>query len=93
MTTIAEEMTKRGYTYCDWNVSSGDAGGATTKQEIVNNVINGCAKRKNSIVLQHDINKKSVEAVEEIIQWGLANGYTFKAMDENSPIVQQKPQN
>lgn len=93
MTQISQEMTARGYTYCDWNVSSGDAGGATTEQEIINNVINGCAKKRNSIVLQHDMNKLSVQAVDDIIQWGLNNGYTFKAMDEDSPIVQQKPNN
>ena len=93
MTEIALEMTSRGYTYCDWNVSSGDAGGATTEQAIYNNVINGCAKKKNSIVLQHDINKKSVNAVDDIIQWGINNGYVFKAMTPDSPIVQQAPQN
>ena len=93
MTQISQEMTARGYTYCDWNVSSGDAGGATTEQQIINNVINGCANKKTSIVLQHDMNKLSVNAVEDIIQWGLANGYTFKAMSPGSPIVQQKPQN
>lgn len=93
MTQIVQEMTARGYSYCDWNVSSGDAGGNTTEQQIINNVINGCANKRNSIVLQHDMNQRSVNAVEEIIQWGLANGYTFKAMDESTPLIQQKPQN
>ncbi len=93
MTQIAQEMASRGYTYCDWNVSSGDAGGATTEQQIINNVINGCSGKKNCIVLQHDINKKSVNAVDDIIQWGINNGYVFKAMTPDSPVVQQKPQN
>jgi hypothetical protein len=39
-----------------------------------------------SIVLQHDIKKFSVDAVESILKWGVENGYTFKALDENSPI-------
>lgn len=93
MTQIVQEMTARGYSYCDWNVSSGDAGGATSEQQIINNVINGCANKRRSIVLQHDMNKLSVNAVEDIIQWGLANGYTFQAMDEGTSLVQQRPQN
>lgn len=93
MSTIVNEMNARGYSYCDWNVSSGDAGGATTSQAIYNNVVNGCSRRSSSIVLQHDMNKKSVDAVEDIIRWGLANGYTFKAMDKNTPLVHQNAQN
>ena len=30
-----------------------------------------------SVVLQHDIKNFSVDAVEQIIQWGLSEGYTF----------------
>ena len=52
-----------------------------------------CSKRKTCIVLQHDINKKSVNAVDDIIQWGINNGYVFKAMTKDSPITQQTPQN
>lgn len=93
MTTLAQELTNRGYQYCDWNVSSGDAGGVTTEQGVFNNVINGCSGKNTSIVLQHDIKKFSVNAVDNIIEWGLANGYTFKAMDENTPMVHYKPNN
>lgn len=93
MSALAQELPAKGYSYCDWNVSSGDAGGATTEQAVINNVINGCAKRSTSIVLQHDIKSFSVNAVDNIIEWGLANGYTFKAMDESSPLVQYKPNN
>ena len=93
MTTLAHEILMRGYVYCDWNVSSGDTGGASTEQAVINNVINGCASKGTSIVLQHDIRKFSVEAVDDIIEWGIANGYTFKAMDQNAPVVQFKPNN
>jgi len=37
------------------------------------------------VVLQHDIQKFSVEAVEKIIIWGLQNGYSFQALTPNSP--------
>lgn len=93
MSALIDELPARGYEYCDWNVSSGDAGGTTTEQGVINNVINGCAKRKTSIVLQHDIKSYSVNAVDDIIEWGLANGYTFKAMDKDTPMVHFKPNN
>ena len=93
MTALAQAMTANGYVYCDWNVSSGDAGGVSTEQGVINNVINGCASKGTAIVLQHDIRNYSVEAVDDIIEWGIANGYTFKAMDRTSPIIQFRPNN
>jgi len=86
MSRLAVEVTQKGYRYFDWNVDSKDAGGATTTSEVVNNVISGISNRGVSIVLQHDIKLFSVNAVEQIIKWGLANGYTFKALDESSPV-------
>ncbi len=86
MSRLAVSVTNNGYRYFDWNVDSNDAGGATTTEQVVNNVINGISKRSVSVVLQHDIKKFSVNAVEQIITWGLNNGYTFKALDETSPV-------
>jgi hypothetical protein len=48
-------------------------------------VINGCSSRTISIVLQHDIKAYSVNAVEDIIKWGLANGYQFLPLALDSP--------
>ena len=93
MTTLAHEMLNRGYVYCDWNVSSGDAGSNPTEQSVINNVINGIAGKKVAIVLQHDLKGCSVNAVDDIIEWGINNGYVFKAMDRNTPFIQFKPQN
>ena len=87
MTRLSNTMAYRGFLYSDWNVDSADAGGANTKEKVAANVIEGIKNRKRSIVLQHDIKKCSVEAVEEIIVWGLANGYTFLPMTENTPMV------
>lgn len=93
MTKLSQSLAYHGYLYCDWNVSSGDAGGATTAKQVANNVISGIQKRSVSIVLQHDIKKYSVEAVDEIIAWGLANGYTFLPMTDKTPMVHFAPQN
>ena len=73
--------------YCDWNVSSGDANGNIGKAAVVKNVIDGISKHNVSVVLQHDIHSFSVDAVEEIIVWGLANGYTFLPLEPTSPMV------
>ncbi len=85
MTRLTKAVEDRGYQYFDWNVDSNDAGGAKTAEEVYQNVIKGCSGRKSSIVLQHDIHGFSVDAVERIIQWGLANGYKFSALSPNSP--------
>jgi peptidoglycan/xylan/chitin deacetylase (PgdA/CDA1 family) len=90
MTRLSEEVTKRGYVYFDWNVDSLDASGATTAEEVFENVKIGVEEKEISVVLQHDIKDFSVEAVEMIIQWGLENGYTFRALDESSPTCQHK---
>ncbi len=87
MTTLTKAVEERGYTYFDWNVSSGDAGGADTADEVYNNVISGIKGKKASVVLQHDIHGFSVDAVERIIQWGLANGYTFAPLSSTSPTA------
>ena len=74
-----------GYTYYDWNVSSGDAGETTQTDTVAQNIIDGCSVRRVSIVLQHDIKDFSINAVETVLKWGLANGYTFLALDRTSP--------
>ena len=38
-----------------------------------------------ALVLQHDIHAYSVDAVEEIIRWGVENGYEFKPLEMDSP--------
>lgn len=88
MSTLANEANAKGYTYFDWNVSSGDAGETTNTDTVYSNVISGIQANSNagkpSVVLQHDIKGFSVDAVERILQWGLENGYSFKALSSGS---------
>ena len=84
MTDITSELTSRGYTYFDWNVSSGDAGETTSTDKVINNVVRSMNSGKTLVVLQHDVKKFSVDAVETIIKEGLARGYTFKALNSDS---------
>ncbi len=86
MTRLTKELQNRGFQYFDWNVDSNDAGGAKTAEDVFRNVTKGVATRTYSVVLQHDTQDFSVDAVERIIAWGLCNGYTFKALDMDSPL-------
>ena len=46
----------------------------------------GIKSNNVSVVLQHDIKNFSVDAVEQIIQWGLSEGYTFLPMTSTTPM-------
>ena len=89
MTQLTKEVTARGYKYFDWNVSSGDAGGAKTSQDVYNNVVNGLSKNRANVVLMHDFsgNTKTLNALADIIDYGLKNGYTFSNITESTPMV------
>ena len=84
MTYLTEAVQDAGFQSFDWNVDSNDAGGAKSADEVFNNVTDGISKHKTSVVLQHDIHPFSVKAVERIIQWGKAHGYTFLPLQPDS---------
>ena len=86
---LVKDLTNMGYQYFDWNVSSEDTGSSKTADAVYNAVIAGVKKHDISCVLQHDIKSHSVDAVERIIEWGLANGYTFLPLDATSPVFHQ----
>ena len=88
MSELTKEVIDKGYRYYDWNVSSGDAGGAKNSDAVYKNVINGLKENRDNIVLMHDFsNSKSVGALEAIIDYGLANGYRFDKIDMTTPMV------
>ena len=93
MSAITRSIGANGYLYCDWNVDSNDAGGSTTREEVAANILAGIQKRETPIVLQHDTLLYSIEAVEDVLIWGLQNGYTFLAMDESTPMTHHKLNN
>ena len=70
-----------------------DAGGASTPEEVYHNVIEGCRTRTSSIVLMHDIHTYTIDAIEDIIIWGQANGYTFEAMTTDTPAIHHTVKN
>jgi peptidoglycan/xylan/chitin deacetylase (PgdA/CDA1 family) len=93
MTRLSKLLGEMGFQYFDWNVNSGDAGQTTKTEEVVQFAIEGISHYDVAIVLQHDIKEYSVEAVEEIILWGLENGYRFLPLDPTSPNAHHKIRN
>jgi peptidoglycan/xylan/chitin deacetylase (PgdA/CDA1 family) len=93
MTRLTKTLNEMGFQYFDWNVNSGDAGLTKKKDRVVEYVIEGVREYQVSVVLQHDIKKYSVEAVEEIILWALENGYEFLPLEPNSPNAHHRVRN
>ena len=85
MTVLSQAVQDAGFQYFDWNVDSDDAGNARKSETVFDNVVEGIRQTGISLVLQHDIHPYSVEAVEEIILWGLERGYTFAPLTQTSP--------
>lgn len=84
MSILSNAVQDAGFRFFDWNVDSNDAGGALKTSTVVNNVKAGAEANRISVVLQHDIHPYSVYAVEDIIVWGLENGYKFLPLTDNS---------
>ncbi len=89
LTSLVENQ---GYQYFDWDLDSRDTANAQTPGAVYRTVTAGLRKRKTTVLLQHDIKKHSVDAVEAIIVWGLRKGYTFLPLCEDSPVVHLEPE-
>ena len=89
MTTLAYEMVSRGYTYFDWNVDSDDAGNAKSSSDVYRNVTSYLSKDQANVVLMHDYaeNTKTINALPDIIDYGLENGYTFEVITPDTQMV------
>ena len=95
MTKLCKEVVDRGYKYFGWNVDSEDAGGAKSADDVYNNVTKRIKLSRSNVVLMHDFsgNNKTINALERIIDYGINNGYTFKAITESTPMVTHTPNN
>lgn len=93
MSSLTRQAGQKGYTYYDWNVDSDDAGSTKTSDGVYNNITNGVARNKQSIVLCHDVKSYTVGAMDKTIKWCLQNGYTFRTLEPNGYTVHQKVAN
>ena len=63
MSTLTEAVQDCGFQYFDWNVDSNDTVDVTNSMTVSNTVIENVTKQRVSMVLQHDTNGFSVDAV------------------------------
>lgn len=89
MTDLTQRVVNEGFKYFDWNVDSNDAGNAKTSEDVYNNVISGIKENRRNVVLMHDFtkNEKTVNALSSIIDYGLENGYVFRKITDETPMV------
>ena len=95
MTKLTQKVVEEGYRYFDWNVSSEDAGGASTSQAVYKNVTEHLSHKRSNVVLMHDFsnNKKTINALRDIIHYGKNNGYNFEKITESTPMVTHRVNN
>ena len=96
MKKLSKKITKKGFTYFDWNVDSGDASGNNVSKKIIaNNVIKDLSKKRTNVVLMHDSGAKTTtaKALQKIIDYGNNNGYVFERITEKTSKIQHKPNN
>lgn len=95
MSVLTNEVLARGYHYFDWNVDCGDAGGAKNSGDVYRNVVNYLNHNQTNVVLMHDFqnNYKTLNALRDIIDYGIENGYTFASLDMNTPLVRHRVNN
>lgn len=93
MDKIITRVNQEGYKYFDWNVDSMDASATRqSKEVIVESVLKGASGKESAIILMHDAPAKSttVDALPEIVEGLRKQGFIFKAMTEETPLVQFK---
>ena len=87
---IIAEMARRGFTYYDWNASSGDAASKATANTVLSNTVQSSEGKDRIILLMHDSIGKSytVAALPGIIEYYRAKGYKFdRVTNDVTPIA------
>jgi len=80
---LSAEMLRRGYTYYDWDVSSGSSTNTATASSIYSNVMRGISGKKQATVLMHDAGTAAtVTTLPEIISSLKASGYKFEVLSK-----------
>ena len=73
-------LNKNEISYIDWNVLTGDAEGANTKEKILKNVEKHTKDKGGIVVLMHDSSSKilTYETLKDVINYLRQQGYTFE---------------
>lgn len=72
-------LNKNNISYIDWNVLTGDAQGANTKESILKNIKKYTKNKGNIVVLMHDSSSKilTYETLVDVINYLKGEGYVF----------------
>lgn len=87
---VIAEMTRRGFTYYDWNASSGDAAPRATANSVYNDTVQSSEGKIRIILLMHDsVGKKpTVAALPGIIEYYKAKGFKFECITNDvAPVA------
>ncbi len=87
MTRLVKTVGGRGYSYFDWNISSGDAENPTPSYTYIRNrVLTSAAEKNSACVLMHDSADKAstVQALPEIIEGMLRMGYSIEPLKSDT---------
>ena len=90
MSQLVEMVPAAGFQYMDWNITSIDANGNNLDSEgIYNSIIEGLNPAKPNVVLMHDTNQKQTTAdqLQALIDYGKENGYSFEAIQKDTPQI------
>lgn len=94
MKTLVVEVERRGYTYFDWNVDSGDAlDNNVPADKLLEKIKASCDGRKSVNILLHDTGKSkqtTVEALPRIIEYLQSEGYTILPITEGTKPVHHR---
>ena len=95
MTELSSRILNEGFRYFDWNVDSDDAGSAKTSDQVYNNVVSAIKENRSNVVLMHDFanNDKTVNALPRIIDYCMENGFVFRKITDDTPMVKHKINN
>lgn len=92
MSELSGKLLSEGYAYFDWNCDCNDAR-TTYSGAVIWDTIQQISRKNNAVVLMHDIKDYTVDAVPAILEHCLKEGYTFKVLEKDSPIVRFRPVN
>ena len=87
MTRLVKTVGGRGYSYFDWNISSGDAENPTPSYTYIRNrVLTSAADKNSACILMHDSADKAstVQALPEIIEGMLRMGYSIEPLKSDT---------
>lgn len=92
MSRLTEKVQEKGYQYYDWNVDSGDGGGAGIDEIKTRSVTE---QYSHVVILFHDSQTKdgTVDALPAVIDYYKEHGYEFRAIDRESFVSHHAVQN